>query len=177
MIVRLLLIYILQWDQNWQRETSFGCQNWSDQTDFGSKSDPGGPILAKFFAKIGLARLILGGPILVRMTGVSWNLFHQKLAEILSWHGLQTEEKTIVFLTCRYHAWRFPNTYSHIATIQSLAIVGIASHIAQPTYVSASHFWSIGKWLACKMTWLREYLNTELNFPQFCHISVYITYK
>ena len=41
MIAKLLQIYILQGDQNWQRETSFDCQSWSSQTDFGSKSGPG----------------------------------------------------------------------------------------------------------------------------------------
>ena len=70
--------------------------------------------------------------------GLPWNLFHQRLVEILSWHILQTEEKTTVILICRYQEQRFPNTYWHIATTQSLAIVSIASHITRPIYVSAA---------------------------------------
>jgi len=43
------------------RGTIFGCQNWSGWTDFGSKNWSRGPVLAGFSAKIGPARLILGG--------------------------------------------------------------------------------------------------------------------
>ena len=88
--------------------------------------------------------------------GLTWNLFHQKLAKTLLWHGLQTEEKEkiTIFLTCRYYAWRFPNTYSHIATTQS---------------------WSTDKWLTHKMTWLHAYLNYSWLGNEFSVSSSYLS--
>ena len=101
--------------------------------------------------------------------------------EILSWHGLQTEEKTTVFLTCRYRAWRFPNTYLHIATTQSLAKASIhpCSFAYNQIDLRVSHFISIDKcslkWSGYVHTWITH--DTKLNFPGVSHISVLITYK
>ena len=80
---------------------------------------------------------------LFRGLQISWifgtsNLFHWKLVEILCDVDCRLKRKLIIFLTCRYHTWRFPNNYSHIATTQCLAIVSIALRIAWPIYLSAT---------------------------------------
>ena len=74
-----------------------------------------------------------------------------------------------MFLTCRYRAWRFPITYSHIATTQSLAIVSIASHIAKLIYMSAASGvlikgYRITEWPGYVHTWITH--NTESNYLQ-----------
>ena len=60
----------------------------------------------------------------------NWRKFHHDTAK------LQTEEKSTIFLSCRYRAWRFPNAYLHIATTP--AISSITSRIARPIYISAA---------------------------------------
>ena len=98
-------------------------------------------------------------------------MFHWKLAKILLWHRLQTEEKTTIFLTYKYCAWRFPSTSLHITTIQSLASYVMYS---QTNYVSLSCFWSIDKCLAHKMTWLHAYLNYSRYRIEFSTSSSYL---
>ena len=97
--------------------TSIGCQNWSCQTDFGSKSGPGGPILAKFFAKISLAR-----PILLRGDRFWHDRTSSNLAYTLHFLTINVIRVYILFFTTKtysYPIWNvFTKIQSHIAIWQ-----------------------------------------------------------
>ena len=100
--------------------------------------------------------------------GLPQNQFHQKLPEILSLHALQTEEKTILFsypvdiMNKGLHLFTY--NYQYNTTKYSLVYSQTNLRVTH----CVSRFWSIDKWSAHRMTWLRAYLNYSQHRIKFC---------